>query len=84
MTTITFSSEEKAILVHKLQRYFSDELRQEIGRFDAEFLLDFFGTHVGAHYYNRGLHDAQALLAAKVEDMQDAIFQLEQITDFKR
>lgn len=84
MADITFSSDEKAIIVRKIQRYFSEELRQEIGRFDAEFLLDFFGAEVGGYFYNRGLYDAQALLADKLEDMQDAIFQLEQATDFKR
>ena len=84
MADITFSSDEKAIIVRKIQRYFSEELRQEIGRFDAEFLLDFFATEVGGYFYNRGLYDAQALLSDKLEDMQDAIFQLEQATDFKR
>lgn len=84
MAGITFSSDEKAILVRKIQLYFNEELRQEIGRFDAEFLLDFFSTEVGRYFYNRGLYDAQALLSAKLEDMQDAIFQLEQATDFKR
>ncbi|MHC9083807.1 DUF2164 domain-containing protein [Luteimonas sp. RIT-PG2_3] len=84
MADITFSNDEKAIIVRKIQRYFSEELRQEIGRFDAEFLLDFFGTEVGGYFYNRGLYDAQALLSDKLEDMQDAIFQLEQATDFKR
>lgn len=84
MSAITFDKEEKAILVRKLQSYFQEELRQRIGQFDAEFLLDFISGELGAYYYNRGLHDAQAALAAKLEDVQDAIFQLERPTDFKR
>ncbi len=84
MSTITFNNEEKAILVRKLQLYFQEELRQQIGQFDAEFLLDFISGELGAYYYNRGLYDAQAALAAKLEDVQDAIFQLERPTDFKR
>ncbi|WP_449447557.1 DUF2164 domain-containing protein [Thermomonas brevis] len=84
MPTIDFSKDEKAILVRKIQLYFSEELKQQIGQFDAEFLLDFFSQELGAYYYNRGLYDAQAALAAKLEDVQDAIYQLEQHTDFKR
>jgi len=84
MPTIDFSKDEKAILVRKIQLYFSEELKQQIGQFDAEFLLDFFSQELGAYYYNRGLYDAQAALAAKLEDVQDAIYQLEQHTDLKR
>ncbi|RDZ26709.1 DUF2164 domain-containing protein [Lysobacter silvisoli] len=84
MPTIDFSKDEKSILVRKLQLYFSEELKQPIGQFDAEFLLDFISSELGAYYYNRGLYDAQAALSAKLEDVQDAIYQLEQRTDFKR
>ncbi len=84
MSKIAFSKEEKEIIVHKIQLYFSKELKQKIGQFDAEFLLDFFAQEVGAHFYNQGLHDAQTALSAKLDDIQDAIYQLEQHTDFKR
>lgn len=84
METIRFSAEEKALLVGKLQRYFSEELKQQIGRFDAEFMLDFVSEELGAYYYNRGVADAQAVLAAKAEDLADAVWQLERPTEFKR
>lgn len=84
MTHITFSKEEKALIVRKIKLYFSEELKQQIGQFDAEFLLDFISEELGAYYYNRGLYDAQAALSEKLEDIQDAIFQLEKSTEFKR
>lgn len=84
MESIQFSNEEKAVIVRKIQLYFSDELQQKIGSFDAEFLLDFFGKEVGVYFYNRGLYDAQAMLAARLSDIQDAIYQLEKPTDFSR
>ena len=84
MTTIQFTSEEKELLVRKIRLYFSEELKQQIGRFDAEFLLDFFSGEVGAYFYNRGLYDAQAALADRLEDIQDSIFQLEKPTDFQK
>ena len=84
MTHITFSKEEKALIVHKIKLYFSEELKQQIGQFDAEFLLDFISAELGAYYYNCGLYDAQAALSEKLEDIQDAIYQLEKSTEFKR
>jgi len=84
MSDITFSKEEKALIVRKIQLYFSEELKQQIGQFDAEFLLDFIGQELGSYFYNRGLYDAQAALSTKLDDIQDAIYQLEQATDFKK
>lgn len=84
MEAIRFGAEEKTVLVGKLQRYFSEELKQPIGRFDAEFMLDFLSEELGAYYYNRGVADAQAVLAAKAEDLADAVWQLQRPTEFSR
>jgi uncharacterized protein (DUF2164 family) len=84
MSNITFSKDEKALIVRKIQLYFTEELKHQIGQFDAEFLLDFIGEELGPYFYNRGLYDAQAAINAKLEDVQDAIYQLEQPTDFKK
>jgi uncharacterized protein (DUF2164 family) len=77
MGGIEFSKEEKETLVGKLQRYFTDELGQELGRFDAEFLLDFFARELGNAFYNRGLHDARAILAKRLDELSEAIYELE-------
>ncbi len=84
MQNIDFSKDEKATLVRKIQLYFSEELGQQIGQFDAEFLIDFVSRELGAYYYNRGLQDAQAALAAKLDDVLDAIYQLELPTEFRK
>ncbi|GLX79386.1 hypothetical protein tinsulaeT_27260 [Thalassotalea insulae] len=78
MTTIKFSSQEKVQIVSKIQRYFERELEQELGQFDAEFLLDFFAEEIGGYFYNRGLFDAQQLLNERIEQLGDAIYELEQ------
>jgi len=78
MVSIKFSPQEKEQLVLKLQQYFDRELEQEIGQFDAEFLLDFFSKEVGSFYYNRGLYDAQNIVNERVEHISDAIYELEQ------
>ncbi|MBD8899880.1 DUF2164 domain-containing protein [Rhodanobacter sp. DHG33] len=84
MPDIQFSSDEKEILVRKIKLYFTEELKQDIGRFDAEFLLDFFAAEVGAYFYNRGLYDAQAILSSKMDELGEAIYQLERPTEFRR
>nr|WP_067292505.1 DUF2164 domain-containing protein [Marinobacterium profundum] len=84
MALIEFSKEEKATVVLQIQRYFRDELEQDIGQFDAEFLLDFFSEKVGAYYYNRGLSDAQAVLNGKLDDIAEAISEIEKPTEFLR
>ena len=42
MDKMEFTSEEKARMVQKLKMYFREELDQELGGFQAEFLIDFF------------------------------------------
>ncbi|MFT4823872.1 MAG: hypothetical protein ACI9DH_000159 [Halioglobus sp.] len=84
MATIEFSKEEKAVIVSKIQRYFADELNQEMGQFDSEFLLDFFSDQIGAFYYNRGLYDARSILEGRLDDITEAIYEIEKPTDYAR
>ena len=84
MAEISFSKDEKDAIVKKIQAYFNEELDSDIGQFDAMFLLDFFAEEVGAYFYNRGLYDAQALLAERVESLSDSIYELEKPTDYRR
>jgi len=67
---IEFNKEEKEILVEKLKSYFESELNQEIGQFDAEFLIDFISNNLGSYYYNRGLQDAQIAIRSKLDDIE--------------
>jgi len=77
MSKIEFTSQQRESLVHKLQSYFEQELDQELGQFDAEFLLDFFSKDIGAHFYNCGLHDARAIFESRVESIDDEIYAIE-------
>ena len=82
MANIEFSREQKVLLVSQIQRYFDKELDQELGGFDAEFLLDFFSEKVGGYYYNQGLNDARALLDEKLDTLTESFYELEKVTDF--
>ncbi|MEC9284652.1 MAG: DUF2164 domain-containing protein [Pseudomonadota bacterium] len=84
MALIKFSDDEKKMIVGRVQLYFQEELGQELGGFDAEFLFDFFAEEMGAYFYNRALYDAQAIMQRRLEDFGEAIFELEKPTDFRR
>ena len=82
MNKVEFSKTEKEIVITKIKKYFESELGQEIGQFDAEFLIDFFSEEVGSYYYNRGLMDARVVIASKLDDIDAGIDELEKPTEF--
>ena len=84
MAEIKFTPEERDAICRKVQLYFAEELDQEIGQFDAGFLLDFFAEQIGPYFYNRGLYDAQAILESRMEQVAEAIYEVEKPTEFSR
>ena len=82
MSDVEFTSEEKNILVHKIQDYFHNELSEEIGQFDAEFLLDFFSKEIGSYHYNRGLQDARILIEENAQNLSQTFYEMEKPTEF--
>lgn len=74
---IKFAKPQQELLTQKLQQYFARELNSDLGGFDAQFLLDFIAQEIGVYFYNQGLLDAQTVLSKKIDDIQDAIGQLE-------
>ena len=77
MKPIEFSKEERIAIARRIQDHFRQELDQDIGQLPAEMLLEFFGREIGPWFYNRGLYDAQAVVAAKADDIGEAILGLE-------
>ncbi|BAF71236.1 DUF2164 domain-containing protein [Sulfurovum sp. NBC37-1] len=80
MENIVFSPEQKAHLVHKIKAYFNRELGEEIGQFDAEFLLEFFGREIGPYYYNQGLQDAAGVIEVQTDAMKETLYTMEELT----
>ena len=81
MSEITFSRDQTAHMVDKLQKYLRRELDVEIGDFDAEFLLDFFAKELGAHFYNQGMADALRVVEEKTESLVDTLTWLQKPID---
>jgi uncharacterized protein (DUF2164 family) len=77
MKPIEFSKDDLRDMVRRLQVYFADELDQDLGALPAEMLIAFIARDLGPTFYNRGLQDAQAVFAAKVEETADALYAME-------
>jgi len=77
MTMISLDNKDKQHLIQLLKTYFEQELDRDLGQFEAEFLFDFISEKFGAHFYNQGLYDAQAMIANRVDLITDAIYELE-------
>ncbi len=73
--------EEKERLLLKVQRHLADEAEVELGRFEAEALVDLVAALIGSFYYNKGLRDAQALLARQVDQINDALYEMERLPE---
>lgn len=81
MANIELNVEQKTIIIKKIQSYMQQELDVELGQFDAEFLLDFFGDHVGSYFYNQGIYDAQQLMSSKIDLINESLYELEKPVD---
>jgi len=50
----------------------------EIGQFDAEFLLEFFVKEIGSYFYNRGLQDAQGVMDSQMDGLKEVLYMMEE------
>ncbi len=78
MKKIEFTKEQKNHLVYKIKHYFQKELNEEIGQFDAEFLLAFFGNEIGPYYYNQGLQDATKMIEEQTDRTKESLYTMEE------
>lgn len=80
MADIQFSQDQLDDMVGKIKSYFQTELDQDIGAFEAEFLIDFLGKTIGPHFYNQGIADAHRVFIEKIEEATYLTEELEQAT----
>lgn len=77
MATLTFDEAAKSKMTNQLKSYVEQEFDLEIGQFEAEFFLDFIAENFAATFYNKGLADAQQAIHEKIENINDALYELE-------
>ena len=66
--------ETKEVLA-SLQRYFKEELDQEISEMRAKFLLDYILKEIAPFAYNKGVKDAETFFRGKIEDLSATCFE---------
>ena len=80
---IELSREARQAAVAGLRKVLADDLDVEIGALQAEMVLDRLILDLGPILYNRALTDARAVIAAKAEDMDEALYGLQRQTDLR-
>ncbi|CTQ67915.1 DUF2164 domain-containing protein [Roseibium alexandrii] len=81
MPDLKLDKDTRARLNEQIRQYLSDELDTDIGNMEADFLIDFLSGSLGASFYNLGLKDAQALIARKMDDINDELYGMERPDD---
>ncbi len=74
---IVLPDETKDALVYSIKRYVQEELEQEIGDLQAQFLLEFVLKEVGPSIYNKAIQDAQARMQVAVADLDATLHEPE-------
>ena len=73
---INISRKNRDKIAQDIQEWFRENLDQEIGNLDSEFLLDYFTENLGGFYYNQALSDVHSLITEKTESLADSIYDL--------
>lgn len=80
---VELSREARQAAAARLRTLLTEELDVEIGALQAEVILDLLARDVGPIFYNRALADARAVIAAKAEDMDEALYGLQRTTELR-
>ncbi|PFJ19246.1 hypothetical protein COD67_13975 [Bacillus cereus] len=77
MMNIKITSDKKEEIVAKIQQFFMEEDLDEIGRFQAERLIEEMIKLVGPYAYNRAIGDARKLVSEKLTNIEEDLYVLE-------
>lgn len=72
---IEISQEARQRAIASLQRYFRENMEDEIGNLTANALLGFFIDEVGAVIYNTAVADVQNRLQARVLEIDAEVYE---------
>ena len=75
--SIELSPDATKQLRASIQRYFAEELDQDIGDLKADMVLDYCLREIGPSIYNQAISDAQAYFQARVTDLEAVCYQRE-------
>ena len=73
--TIEISSDASKAAIVSIQRYFTENMDEEIGSLAAGALLGFFLKEIAPLVYNKAVADAQASLQARVMELDVEVYE---------
>lgn len=71
------TNDQKEKLVENVQQFFVEEGLEEIGRFQAERLIEQMIKELGPYAYNQAIQDARQLVVDKLTNMEEDLYVLE-------
>ena len=74
---ITLAAETQKQAIASIQRYFKEQLDEEVGDLRARLLLDFVLKEIGPTIYNHAIRDAQAYFQGTVTDLDGTCYETE-------
>ena len=75
--SIELSRETQQVLTGSLQRYFKENMEEEIGNLTAGALLNFILAEVGPLVYNKAVADVQQRLQARIMEIDLEVYETE-------
>ena len=72
--TIDLAPETRQRLLRSIQRYFKEQLEEEVGELKSSLLLDYVLREIGPTIYNQAIADAQAYLNERVADLDGVLY----------
>jgi uncharacterized protein (DUF2164 family) len=73
--TIELEDARRKQLLTRLQRFYENELEEELSTFRAEQLLDFFLETLGPQVYNQAVQDARGYMQGRLDDLEGEVYQ---------
>jgi uncharacterized protein (DUF2164 family) len=74
---IRITEDRRERLLRSIERYFADRFDEELSRFKAGQILDFFVRELGAPVYNQAIHDAHAFIQERLSDLEGEFYEPE-------
>ncbi len=75
--SIELRKDTRKYLLESIQRFFDQELEQDIGDLKAGHVLDFFLVEIAPSIYNQAMTDAQGWLQERLLELPDVKYQPE-------
>ena len=75
--TIELTKEARKAAVSSIERYFKENMEEEIGNVTADALLHFFIEEIGPSIYNQAVSDVQTRLQDRITELDVEVYEEE-------